>query len=185
MEKINKKEEEFKEEWEDLLWHVRLSKRYHLRRVAFFDGYHTFTNVLGVIFGSATMMTIVSGMGPYWIAGASLVVTIFFTIDLIVGTSRKARDHNDLVRRFIELEQDMELTSKPSEDDLRKFRATSLEIEKDERPPLKILVDICHNEMITAYGYKADLVPIGWWKRLFANILSFEPYQSRPTPPSA
>ena len=163
------------EKWEDLLWHVRRSTRYHMRRVRFFDLWHTWTNVLGVLFGSATVVTLLGKLGEEWAIFAGLIITFLFTIDLLVGTARMSRLHNDLAKKFIDLEREIELVLQPEEIKLREFRGSILNIEKEEPPILRALNDICQNEMVLAIGYdKKFLIKIPLYKRLLANFISFE-----------
>ena len=45
----------FADRWDDMLFGVRRSIRYHQRRRAFFDRLDQFSNMLSVIFGSAAI----------------------------------------------------------------------------------------------------------------------------------
>ena len=156
------------EDWEDLLWYLRRSTRYHMHRVRFFDTFHTCTMAMGLLFTSATVVISHVALG--------VLVTILFSLDLVIGTTRKARLHHELARRFLELEQQTTLEASPSDVVIRRTRGEILRIEQDEPPVLKLLNDICHNELVLSMGYPPRyLLPIPRYKKLLAHFLSFEP----------
>ena len=158
-------------------WHIGLSIRYHMRRVAFFDAYNMWTNVLGVLFGSATVVTIFKELGHGWIMTTAFLITILFTIDLVVGSNRKSRQHHDLARRFIEIEQQAELDGLDDPQKISNIRIKMLAAEKDEPPILQALNDLCYNEMVLAEGHESTkLLPLPWYKRRMAHFISFEPH---------
>jgi len=164
------------EHWEDLVWHMRRSIRYHMRRVRFYDLWHVWTNMIGIIFGSATALTILGGLGPSYTVAASFVVSIAFMLDLFVGTARMSRQHQGLASKFIGLQAKAEVESDHQATILHRYRAEILLIEHDEPPVLRMLNDICHNEMVIAMGYPSKyLIHIPWMKRHLANIISFDP----------
>lgn len=109
------------------------------------------------------------GVAEYWIIGAALGVSLANTLDLVVGTSRKARTYNNLARRFIEIERQMTLVAEPSEDDVRHFQAKRLDIEADEPPILRNLDTLCHNELVRASGY-GKTYPLGFFQKWLANF---------------
>jgi hypothetical protein len=74
----------------------------------------------------------------------------------VVGYGRKARLHERLACKFIDLEKD--IISRRSNDlteaELTKLIGERLNIETEE-PPIKIVLDsICHNDLLRAEGYK-------------------------------
>jgi hypothetical protein len=184
--KVDKAEVE--EEWRALLFGVRRSVRYHMRRCRFFELFHSFTNVIGVIAGSSAAVTAFAELphqewrvlGPV-IAGA--IVAIASTVDLVVGTAAAARLHNDLAKQFVELEKEMTLAGEPTEERLRKLIAKRLTIEAQEPPVMRTLDRLCHNELLRAMGYPdTEHVKIPRYQRWLAQLISFEPSrQSRPT----
>lgn len=160
--------------WNDLLFGVRRSVRYHNRRRRFCERYHTVTTALSVLSGAATVVMILQEIGPLAPSITAALVTILATFDLVVGTTTKAREHAELARRFIELEKKM-ITSAPDEERLKAFTAERLDIEADEPPPLHILNTICHNELARALGYGPDqLVPLKWYQRLLAHFFDIQ-----------
>ncbi len=168
--------EQFDDEWRNLLFGVRRSIRYNARRRRFFDFLRQFTSAIGVIFGSATFFTLLNKTDPFYPAVAAALVTVFSTIDLVIGTAMKARLHDDLCRRFIELERQMELATRPIDaPSLAKFTARRLEIEADEPPVHRILDMMCHNELARAMGYeRSHLAYIRFYQRWLAHFFDVQ-----------
>lgn len=168
----------------DLLFGVRRSIRYHVRRRMFFDRLNLTASAVSVIFGSAAMAAMLGDLGRGWVTAAAAVVTVVSAINLVVGAARMARLHADLARRFVELEQQIVLASGAAESAVSRFTATRLGIEAEEPPVLRVLDSLCHNELMRAMGYPpADLLRIRWYQRLLAQILDIEDHAiSHPTP---
>ena len=169
-------QEQHGEEWRKLLFGVRRSIRYHVRRRSFFDFFHRFTNAIGVIFGSATLFTLLNKTDLLYPTVAAAFVTVFSTIDLVVGTATKARLHDDLCRQFIELERQMELAARPIDaQSLAKFTARRLEIEADEPPVHRVLDMMCHNELARAMGSeRSHFARIRFYQRWLAHFFDVQ-----------
>jgi len=165
-----------------LLFAVRRSVRYHLRRRSFFETWNTITNALAVIFGSAAIGgALKEGYAPLAVVSGALV-TFFSSINLVVGTVRKARTHEDLSRRFFALERDIIQASEYDELALSAFTARRLEIESDEPPILKVLDSVCHNELLRAMGYGNEyFLKIGWIQRLLRHFCDYREHAIRAT----
>lgn len=160
-----------------LLFGVRRSVRYHSRRRQFFDRYRLFTNAVSVIFGSAAIAAVLSPLGKEYTVGAAAVVTVFSLIDLVVGSARMARLHEDLGRQFIELEKETISIAEGqfTEENALRLTAARLSIEADEPPVKRVLDSLCHNELLRAMGYgREEFVKVRWYQRLFAQLLDIQ-----------
>lgn len=168
----------------DLLFGVRRSIRYHVRRRMFFDRLNLTASAVSVIFGSAAMVAMLNDLGRGWVTAAAAVVTVFATINLVVGSARMARLHADLARRFVELEQQIVLADAAAASAVSRFTATRLGIEAEEPPVLRVLDSLCHNELMRAMGYPSgSLLRIRWHQRLLAQIVDVDDHViSHPTP---
>src|SRR5687768_375419 len=95
--------------WDDLLFGVQRSIRYHSRRQGFYDRWNTATNAISIIGGAGTIAALGGKLGLAQVMGVVLpaVITVFSTFNLVWGTTRMARLHNDLYRRFVALEREM------------------------------------------------------------------------------
>lgn len=146
--------------------------RYHARRRAFLDGWHKLIMAAIIIGGSAAFTGLLgsSSDAPRW---AALALTVLATLDLVIGLSHRARDHEMLYRRFSALATGVATTPEPTAENVRRWTADRLRIEADEPPVYRALDIACHNEMIQAYGIDARrLVPLGWRAPL-KNFLRF------------
>jgi hypothetical protein len=170
-------EDALSQSWSDLLFAVRRSIRYHSRRRMFFDRLHTITSAVGVIFGSATILAVLTEAGHPYAVLAAAVVTIFSALDLVIGTDRSARLHQDLARQFINLEKRMlSLAADPTAQDLKYCTGERLDIESDEPPVLRVLDVLCHNELCRAMGReRAHMAKVAWYQRLFAQLIDVRP----------
>ena len=106
------------EKWEDLLFGVRRSVRYHMRRRRFFDNTHKIAMILTSLGGSATIVSLLGEFGKAWTIGFAAFVAIFSIVDLIFATDKYARLHDDLARQFIEIEKEMISIPAPDEENL-------------------------------------------------------------------
>lgn len=155
-----------------LLFGVRRSIRYHNRRVRFFDRFNKVTTFLAALSGTATFGVALSSASPKLIITFALLVTIFSVVDLVVGTAQSARRHDDLSKKFFELEKAIITAKNITDDTLVQLSTRRLDIEATEPPPLKILDIICHNELMRAMGYdESCFVGLKWYQRLFAQFI--------------
>lgn len=179
MENRNDKAQDLRSEQYQLLFGVRRSVRYHMRRCRFFDQFHSFTNAIGVMAGSTAVLSAFQNH-PHMAAFLAGLVAVTSAIDLVVGTGAKARLHNELAKKFILLEKEITLKGEPTGGDLREFTSHRLEIEAEEPPILRTLDRLCHNELLRAEGHPPEeFVHVPWHQRRLAHFISFEP------PPSA
>ena len=121
--------------------------------------------------------TLLNEMDPLCPTVAAAFVTVFATIDLVGGTAVKARLHEDICRRFIALERQMELAEKPIDvQSLAKCKATRLEIEADEPPVYQVLNSLCHHELLLSTGNydKKYFARIHWYQRWFAQCFDMQ-----------
>lgn len=160
--------------WNQSLFGVQRSIRYHARRQAFFDFWNTLTNASSIILGAGTIVALID---QFKFADVLRVVfpatiTILSTFNLVWGTNRLARLHNDLYRRYVALEQEMLATTELTAEAVQTFRAKRLAIEADE-PPTKFAVDVlCHNELVRALGSN-EYREVTLVQRAFAHFTSF------------
>lgn len=161
----------------DLLFGVRRSTRYHMRRRRFFELWHAITNFIGIATGSAAVAAVV-GAYPGWAGSLGAMVAVASALDLVIGTAEMARKHSDLAARFVLLERELVLAGDPTEENVRMFTAKRLEIEAGEPPILRALDRLCYNELCRAMGEPASSfkhVPL--YQKWLAQLISFElPY---------
>jgi hypothetical protein len=173
----NPNQEKLADQHHALLFGVRRSARYHLRRRRFFELWHALTNFIGIASGSAAVVAVVKDF-PMVAALLAVLVALASAFDLVIGTAEMARKHSDLAAWFILLEKEIVLAGDPTEASLRAHTAKRLEIEADEPPILRTLDRLCHNELCRAMGEPPESFKrIPWHQKHLAQLISFEsPY---------
>jgi hypothetical protein len=155
--------------WHSMQFSVRRSIRYHQRRRSFFDRLDKISNMMSLIFGSVAVYGTLQKNAENVALIASGLVTVFASVNLVLSSAIRARDHADFTRKYVELEKLM--LGAESEERLLKVAARRLSIEAEEPPVLHVLNAICHNETMRAMGYaKEDLTKIGPLQRLVAQF---------------
>lgn len=168
---------------DNLLFGVRRSIRYHNRRRAFYDRVHKVSTFLSALSGTATLASVLAKAGPGWTLSFAAAVAIFSVLDLVVGTAQAARNHNDLAKRFFDLEKAIVTSIDSTEKAFLEFTGRRLDIEADEPPPLKVLDSICHNELLRAMGYEESrFVKIKWYQRLLSQFIDIHEHTVKVQP---
>ncbi|RHW21710.1 hypothetical protein [Pseudomonas jilinensis] len=161
----------------DLHFYLRRSVRYHMRRAAFFMKWQRFTSFIGVVFGSAAVATFISKSPSEVAIAFALAITVASAFDLVVGTGQHAWLHNDLRKRFLELEG--VLVSTPTSNELvADIKHRIRRIEADEPPSRELLNLMARNDIIRADFPAEDaskaVCNIGWLKRATANLVDWD-----------
>lgn len=157
----------------ELLFGVRRSVRYHMRRVSSLDGFHGFVIFMAFVLSLATIAILGTELAPGWKLLPAALTSLLVAVDLLIGSSRKARQHADLARRFIELERKMVVGQADMTDaTIAEWKDQRLQIELKEAPILRVLDTLCHNELLRAMGYEPErYIPVRWWQRFFAQFI--------------
>jgi hypothetical protein len=159
-------------QWQ-LLWRVRLSNLYHLKRERFLDGADKISKALSALGGAAAFTQIRSSPDiGLWITGFIAVVA---TLSLVYSTASKARKHAELARDFKRLEA--EITDYGAEISmmlLAKFESKYLGVESSEPATLGALTTHCHNQLSSAYEKYDQITPLPWYQSIFMNWFDFD-----------
>ena len=167
--------------YDDLLFAVRRSVRYHMRRQRFLDRITHWEAMLTAVAGSATLMSFLAGLGTPWLGIMSAATAIFSAFELVFKTGRAARFHNELARDFIGLEQDaLRAQATLTNQSLVGLQTRRLEIEAKEPPIYRVLDAICHDELVLALGHPDEQrTNVTRIQRYFANIIDLWPQDIR------
>ncbi|MDR0516875.1 MAG: hypothetical protein LBH25_07520 [Fibromonadaceae bacterium] len=98
-----------------------------------------------------------------------IIVAVISTISLVFGYSSREQLHNELKRKFVELEKSMIKYRNPAQKTLNEITAERLSIEADEPDVVRTLDILCHNEMLAAQGYGKPC-KIGWIRSLMCQM---------------
>jgi hypothetical protein len=163
----------------NLGFYVQRNIRYHMRRGAFFLRWGRFTAFVGVIFGSAAVTSLVAGSNSYIVGSAALIVTFSSAVDLVVGTGQRAWLHNDLRKRYLDIEAEMLAEDQQTQESkIRQYKSRIRRIEADEPPTLPALELLARDDVIRSLYPKdqADqyLSKLGWIKRTTAQWFDWD-----------
>lgn len=163
----------------ELEFYVQRNVRYHMRRGAFFLRWGRFTAFVGVVFGSAAVTSLLTGSSPALTGSAAMLVTLASSVDLVVGTGQRAWLHNDLRKRYLDIEAELLAAGKDlAQPSLREMKSRIRRIEADEPPTLPALDLLARNDVIRALYPKeqADqyVSQLGWFKRTTAQWFDWD-----------
>ena len=166
--------EETKKIYQDLLFGVRRSVRYHIRRKKFFQNFRRIVLFFSLVLSSVTVAALAEAVGTTWPQWLKLlpaaIVSVAAGLDLVFGSTEKSWRHSDLARQFINLERRLESRSHNFDEMLiRAVKDKRLKIEAAEPPALRVLDTLCHNELMRATGHKKDeMIKVNIIQRLCA-----------------
>lgn len=170
-----------------ILWNAQLSSRYHTRRQFFFERWSRVTAASGVLFGSAAFTSAFSQIhaSPVLLAVLGAALAVVSTVDLIVGTASMARKHDDLRKRFRQLEANILACRAPAEADIDRWRSEMTAIELDEPPTYFGLCLLCENELGRATQDVGERTSVRRIVRWTAHWIRWENERASPPPPAA
>lgn len=165
---------DLQQNWTRELFAVQRSIKYHTRRQGFYDSWNNVTNAVSILLGAGTVAALAHQLPLSDVLSFlfPIAITIFSTLNLVWGTSRKARTHNDLHRRFVALERKMVSRTEVDEQAWRACRAERVEIEADEPPTMFVVSVLCHNEVVRANG-AGEYYAVPLWQRWLGQFWAF------------
>lgn len=164
----------------ELRFGIGKSLRYHAKRRSFFELLHRATMAIVAVGGSAAFASILGDISEL-ATGAAFVLTVLATLDAAIGYSQKARQHDELFKRFSDLSIKLESEGRPKAQFIRELKAQRLLIEKDEPTELAALNIICYNEQAESMGYDdSHMRKVHGLQKLFAHLFTFPPNKFPP-----
>lgn len=174
----------------DLKFYVQRNIRYHMRRAAFFTRWSRFSSFVGVFFGSAaavSMMAQVESIPPIAPALMALLVAIVSAVELVVGVSHLAWRHNDLRRRYLDIDEKIQSSPKIPIKAVHELKATIRRIEADEPPTMEALELMVRNDVITSIFDRDEVqehyIPLDWYIRISAHWINWDVSAACPRAP--
>ena len=158
-----------------LLFGIRRSVRYHMRRQRFFDRLERIGALASLVAGSSTVVTLLARVDERLVLAAAAATAVAGASAVIFTPGLRARQHNDLARDFIALEQDLVRAGDAvTPERLAELKARRLQIEAAEPPILRVLDAMCHNELLTALdgdeGQRASITRLQRWLANWADF---------------
>jgi hypothetical protein len=155
-------------------FNIMMSIRYHMKRQHFFSRFHRVVSILTIAFSTAAFASILNQVGVALYASATVV--LLQSIDLFVDSRKSTELHNDLRRSYLILYKELlkhdnhMLTDKQS----RNIRAKISEIEMDEPPIMRALLELSHNDVVKATNSKNEnMIEVSWFKRITSQCFSW------------
>ena len=171
-------------EYDDLLFAVRRSVRYHRYRERFLDRAHQLGALVTALAGSATIVTLLAELPPRWTWVRVLVasVTALASVtELVFAPARGARRHAALAVDFLALEKDLiRAGSSLTLEALVELQTRRLDFEATEPPVYRVLDAICQDELVTALGVDAShRSNVTGWQRLWRHVFDVGAHRLR------
>ncbi len=163
------------EGFDDLLFGVRRSIRYHSRRQAFFERLDRWSAFVLLLLGSGAVASVLQD-NKTWALIAGLGVTCVSGLNLVFGFGVRASRHAQFVKDFTRFET--RLQDDDSDETVAAVAKERLGVEAAEPPVMRVLDVICHNELLTAMGYEGNIlqqerVRLTRLQRLTANLFNW------------
>ena len=138
------------ERFDDLLFHVNCSVKYHARRRRHFENLNNGALFFAFLFSTATMSSLLGSESESLLTELPAIFTsVLVGVTLVGRVAAKASDHNDLKRRFIRLQQAMERGRESmNQAAIAGWWEERLEIEADEAPINRVVHALCYNEVV-------------------------------------
>lgn len=160
------------------LYQIGMGVHYHMRRQQFFESWHRLTGVLSIVFSTSAVASFVnaSSDGSWnWAVFFAVVVAISQSIDLVIDTRGKGFLHNDLRREYVRVSHDLlDIVGKVSETEFNQLSKKIRNIEINEPPIKKLLLEVVHNDVGRKLNIdKEELHKISWLKRSTANLINW------------
>lgn len=154
-----------------VLLKIELSALYHLKRERFFELLDKISKAISVIGGSAALWKSTQNHGNFLEIVAS-IITVTSALSLVLSFSDRSRRHSEFARNYRKILIDVHKKGSRgfNEEDLNQWMAQICEIEMGEPLALSTLVIICQNELAVARDAEEVIVPIPFWKRMFAHF---------------
>ena len=167
-----------------LIFDVQRCAFYHGMRARFFDSFGKAGSLLSFVSGAGALTSLLSKLGNT--EGVGLLATsltasaaFFSGLNMIVGFSRKARDHEVLRSKYYALRVEIE-KARGDVSKLEELKCKMLSYFADGSVFLTALDMIAHNRTCLAQNPDAHVFNIPWRHRLLAHFWSFTGYYSKP-----
>jgi len=168
------KNEDLEDSVHRLDFYIRRNTRYHMRRSSFFSFLSRTTAFVGVVFGSAAAATLLTQQDPRIVAGMALIVVLMNALNLVIGTEALIWLHNDLRRRYVEIDAELAACESPDTAFIKGLWARIKRIEADEPPVMHALELVAYDDAVRAVysreEAKAHLSSLNAFQRMTAQI---------------
>ncbi len=156
-----------------LIYRLRLSALYHLKRARFLDRVDQAASALTALAATSAVGSIIGQMNPGIVSSIAAATAVLALVPLVLAPARKAREHAVLAQEFRHLLADCEMAGEewtPAQCD--QFVGRSIDLEAAEPAPLTGVVADCQNQLAAMTG--GPLVRLTRWHRLLMHWVDLD-----------
>ncbi|MCE7729248.1 hypothetical protein [Vibrio campbellii] len=135
----------------DLLWNTQLGVRYHMHLQNYYTRIGKFITAFTLLMSSAAFAVVYQSNSELskWLMCIAAMLQV---AELVIDTKSNATLHASLRQRYLQLELALAGKTYVLEEEEKSFKQTRTQIEIDEPPVIKSLMDRCHNELCIVHG---------------------------------
>ena len=172
----------------NLRWSVETSARYHdwrrsrLWAIVQVTRMITLGGAVVVLVTALNPALLGTGLVSIIVALASILIAFVSLLDLVLNFSGSAQRHEELYRRFKELQADIERFGFESEKHIAEWEAKAQTIRIDEPPTLWAVYARSWNQTIERHSAerRGFYRKIAWWQQLLSGFVHFNPQDFPP-----
>ena len=157
------------QEYQDLLFQVRISICYHARRLFFFQVLSRWSNVPLLLLGAGTAALAVRDGSP-WILGAGLGIALVSILKLVFASEDKVARHAEFLRDYTVLANRLYASS--SRKTVKAVFEENMDLDFLAPQGKYVVWALSHNTLIRTMDLvgKKNPIPVAWWQRLTAHF---------------
>jgi hypothetical protein len=160
--------EQTKVKWDDLLFEIKRSVRYHSKRADFLGFCMKATMGLSIFVGMSVFALLINKYETLSrVMGATM--SLFTILCLVFKVSDREQQHMNLKKQFIMLQKNMMMTKSITQEILAEKLGEYYTIEADEPDIVEDLNTVCYNEQSFAQGSEEQL-EIGRFRKIFCQF---------------
>lgn len=164
---------------ENIYFNVLRNALYHTGRRMTLDRWNRWGNFAVIVFGASAFADValpwIGSEGTPWFSGMTAIIG---AAQLVFDFSGRARDHQALQRDYYNLLAEIEVSPKPSDEQICAWRGSMVRIAGGEPPTLRALDCKAYNDAIGATevypSWERIFIPA--WHRIWGQFWAFEGY---------
>lgn len=157
-----------------LLFKVRLSVLYHLKRERYFDVADKWCSMLTAVAATAAVAALLKRVPDFDLA-AAIATAVLALIPLVLNPAERARKHGQIAADFRRLRADAERAGERwTEAQCDEFTGRALDIETTEPAALGALVVDCQNQVTASVDPNAKTHRLRLHERLLMHLWDFD-----------
>lgn len=157
----------------DLQFDVVMSIKYHRRRAAFLERVGALMSA-AILFGGAGAFASLFGEQTGIAKWLTAILALIGIVQIVFQVDRCAAEHRGWLRRWMDLQKEIERTKSPTDERMADWLDVKLDIESECVGEMRALQEDCYNRTISELDRAGEPTPIKLRHRLFMQVYSFE-----------